>query len=231
MNKHRIVSLALSLSVPLTALAAGAYPLVGADQRNSVTYNGPVVTVNSAAAEGAYPALPPLPPVVYPTAAPARLAAPADPAEDPHQRGLSLGGPRFGVSYLSGGGFDKLKAAVKDARPDATVDPAMSQFGWEVEYRLFRTDKGVTALSEFIPLVGGMDQGLALPSATWLVGLRSAHGFEAGVGPNFGLDGVAMMVGGGYTFDLGGINLPLNFAVGKGASQTNSYAISTGFNL
>jgi hypothetical protein len=221
MNKTRIVRLGLLLALPLKVLA-GTGPV----------YNGQVVNV--------LPAYPAPPPPAYVTPTPAelepteritRVSVPVDPADDPHQRGLSLGGPRFGVSYISGAGFDKIQAAVKKARPDVELEQAMTQFGWQIEYRMFRTTKGVTALTEFIPLVGGMDLGLALPSATWLVGLRGKKGFEVGVGPNFGLDGVAMMLAAGYTFDLGGINVPVNFAVGKGANQTNSFALSTGFNL
>jgi hypothetical protein len=165
------------------------------------------------------------------SAPPAASEAAPDGVEDPHQRGLSFGGPRFGISYLSGSGFDKMKDTVKKAKPDVELEQGMTQFGWQIEYRMFRTTSGVTALTELIPLVGGMDLGLALPSATWLVGLRSKNGYEVGVGPNFGLDGVAMMIATGHTFDLGGINVPLNVAFGKGANQTNTFALSTGFNL
>jgi hypothetical protein len=217
MIKARIVRLGLLLALPLKVLAG---PI----------YNETVVNVNPAPA-----AFPPPPPEVAadtsPSAPAAHVQAPLDPAEDPHQRGLSLGGPRFGVSYVTGAGFDKMKEAVKKAKPEVELEQGMTQFGWQIEYRMFRTTGGVTALTEFIPLIGGMDLGLALPSATWLTGLRLRNGFEVGVGPNFGVDGVAMMAAAGYSFDLGGINVPLNFAVGKGANQTNSFALSTGFNL
>jgi hypothetical protein len=224
MNSSRIVRLALLLGLPLQVLADPIY-------NNNQVVN--VLPAPYASPSQDVPPLPPLPPQAAPAPAEriARVAIPVDPVDDPHQRGLSLGGPRFGISYVTGAGFDKIRDAVKKARPDVELEQAMTQFGWQVEYRMFRTSKGVTALTEFIPLVGGMDLGLALPSATWLVGLRSKKGFEVGVGPNFGLDGVAMMAGGGYTFDLGGINVPVNFAFGKGANQTNSFALSTGFNL
>jgi hypothetical protein len=220
MNKASILRLGLFLALPLRAIAGDVY-------------NGQVIN-NRFAEEAARAArameLPPAPTALA-TQEPAHVSAPLDPADDPHQRGLSLGGPRFGISYINGPGFDKIRETVKKAKPDVELEQGMTQFGWQVEYRMFRTSSGVTALTEFVPLIGGMDLGLALPSATWLVGLRGKKGFEVGVGPNFGLDGVAMMAGAGYSFDLGGINVPLNMALGKGANQTNSFAISTGFNL
>jgi hypothetical protein len=193
--------------------------------QGDVIYNGPIVNVNGQAA--AQPNWPSLPPAVQ--SAPAATPTPEE--NDPHERGLSLGGPRFGFSYADGGGFEKAKEAVKKAKPDADLEPFMTQFGWQMEYRLFKTDKGLTALTEFIPLVGGMDQGLALPSATWLVGLRGKNGFEMGVGPNVTLGGASMMLGIGYTMNMGGINIPVNLAVGRGAYQTTGIAFSTGFNL
>jgi hypothetical protein len=220
MIKHLKAGLGLLLALPLAAAAATIpEPTWDNPKTNGTVYNGPIFNVNAA---------PPAYPVQQSTAQP--VAAPA-PVEEPLQQGLHLGGPRFGMSYISGGGFDKLKEAVDKAKPGTQVEPMMSQFGWQAEYRMFRTPSGITALTEWVPLIGGMDQGLALPSLTWLVGLRGKQGFEMGVGPNVGLNGVAMMLAAGYTFDLGGINLPLNFAVGRGANQTTSLALSLGFNL
>jgi hypothetical protein len=222
----------LATAVMASALAAKTARISQASPEESqgdVIYNGPVVNVSQPAAPQ------PAPAAQAPAALPGDAGSTQDEdgnARDPHERGLSLGGPRFGLSYISGGGYDKLQTAVKKAKPDAAdVDALMTQFGWQMEYRLFRTSQGLTALTEFIPLVGGLDQGLALPSATWLVGLRGKNGFEVGVGPNVGLNGGAMMMGVGYTLPMGGINIPVNLAVGRGAYQTTSLAFSTGFNL
>lgn len=243
MKARNVISALLFIGLPLKALAvSGLNPRLQSYQQGqrAVIYNGPIVNVNppSAGSGQAPVAAPqyPLPPE-YPAPAPSYpqptpTPTEIDPATDPHQRGLSLGGPRFGASYLQGGGLKKLRDAIHEAKPDAgEIDPVMTQFGWQIEYRMFRTSSGVTALTELIPLVGGMDQGLALPSATWLVGMRSRRGWELGFGPNVGIDGVSMMGGLGYTADLGGINVPLNVAVGRGASQTTSLSFSVGFNL
>jgi hypothetical protein len=185
-----------------------------------VIYNGPVTVNNVPVSQGQD----------YSPTLLSRRAKP-DPSQDPHQRGLKMGGPRFGMSYSSGPGFDDLVKQVHESKPDATVNPMMTQFGWQMEYRMFRTDKGVTALTELIPLVGGLDQGLALPSLTWLVGLRGPDGLEFGVGPDLGIGGVSMMIGAGCTVDMDGINIPINLAVGEGAKNTTSTCLSVGFNL
>jgi hypothetical protein len=189
-----------------------------ASGRASVIYNGPVTVNNAPVAQDYSPVLL------------SRRPTPS-PAEDPHQRGLKLGGPRFGMSYTSGPGFDDLVKQVHQSKPDATVNAAMTQFGWQMEYRMFRTDQGMTAVTELIPLVGGLDQGLALPTLTWLVGLRGPDGLEFGVGPDIGIGGVSMMIGAGYTLDMDGINIPINLAVGEGAKNTTSTCLSVGFNL
>jgi hypothetical protein len=198
--------------------AAAPPPPAAGGQPGAVIYNGPVTVNNAPVAQDYSPVLL------------SRRPTPG-PDQDPHQRGLKLGGPRFGVSYSNGPGFDDLVKQVHQTKPDATVNSFMTQFGWQMEYRMFRTDQGVTALTEVIPLVGGLDQGLALPSLTWLVGLRGADGLEFGVGPDIGIGGVSMMIGAGYTVDMGGINIPINLAVGEGAKNTTSTCLSVGFNL
>lgn len=160
----------------------------------------------------------------------AAAAPKADPAQDPHERGLQMGGPRFGMTYISGDGFQKLQEQVAKAKPGSELEPFMTDFGWQIEYRMFRTSEGLTALTEVIPIIGGLDQGLALPSINWLVGVRGKNGFELGVGPNIGLTGASLVIGTGFTFDMGGINVPLNIAVGQ-ASHTTSVSMSVGFNL
>jgi hypothetical protein len=207
-------------ALPADNQAPGQVASTAPTQAPAVIYNGPVTVNNGATA----------PSQDYSPVLLSRRPTPG-PDQDPHQRGLKLGGPRFGVSYSNGPGFDDLVKEVHQTKPDATVNSMMTQFGWQMEYRMFRTDQGVTALTEVIPLVGGLDQGLALPSLTWLVGLRSADGFELGVGPDLGIGGVSMMIGAGYTVDMGGLNIPINLAVGEGAKNTTSTCLSVGFNL
>jgi tetratricopeptide (TPR) repeat protein len=157
-----------------------------------------------------------------------RLEAELDTAQT--HDGLALGGPRFGALFLTSGDYDQIQQQLKKSYGQELQNPTMSLFGWQFEYRFLTTDSGWTALSEFIPLVAGLDQGLALPSVTWLMGVRRESGLEFAAGPNFAIDGVAYVVALGYTLNAGQLNFPLDvtYAMGKDA---NRLALSVGFNL
>lgn len=78
--------------------------------------------------------------------------------------------------------------------------------------------------------VGGLEQGVTLPSLTWLVGLRSAGGAEFGLGPNVTPAGVALALAGGVTFRSGALNVPVTFAVVPSKAGMR-VSMLTGFNL
>ena len=86
-------------------------------------------------------------------------------------KSVNMSGPRFGLTMLNQESIDTLKD-----KADVTVRPLVSQFGWQFERRFYTNGEGVTLLNEWIPLVSGLDQGVALPSLNWLVGVRSASG-------------------------------------------------------
>ena len=121
---------------------------------------------------------------------------------------VKLSGPRFGVTSLSDGIVEKL-------RDDSDIDVGslVTQFGWQFEKRFASSDKGLTAVTEWVLLLGGLEQGVVLPSLTWLVGLRARNGAEFGVGPNFTPVGAALVVAAGITFRSGSLNFPVNLAV------------------
>jgi hypothetical protein len=120
---------------------------------------------------------------------------------------LSLDGPRIGVTLLSPG----VRAALQEMGVD--VKPVISQFGWQYERQFFSNGGGLTALNEWVLLLGGLEQGTAIPSLSWIVGLRSAEGHEFGIGPNVTPAGVALAISGGVTFRTGALNVPVNVAV------------------
>ncbi|MBI3792800.1 MAG: hypothetical protein HY275_18230 [Gemmatimonadetes bacterium] len=129
-----------------------------------------------------------------------------DVADLPELRRIELSGPRFGMTLLS-------DATLSDLRSHGLrVAPVISQFGWQFE-RAFANPGSMTALSEWVLLVGGMDQGALLPSLSWVVGLRGSSGFEFGVGPNASLAGVSLVVAGGYAQRVGGLLIPVNLSV------------------
>ena len=139
-------------------------------------------------------------------------------------REVNLSGPRFGLTMLSDGVVTKLK------EHDITVRPVVSQFGWQFERRLLMNDAGGSVLMEWVPLLSGLEQGVALPSLNWLVGVRSASGAEFGIGPNLTPVGVGLVVAGGITVRSGGINVPLNVALASSKSGAR-LTIMTGFNM
>jgi hypothetical protein len=125
----------------------------------------------------------------------------------PPARTLNLSGPRVGMTFLSNGVVNKLH------EDNIDVSQNISQFGWQFERQFYSKQSGVTALNEWVFLVGGLDQSVAIPSLSWLVGLRTREGAEFGVGPNVTPAGVALAVAAGVTFRAGVLNVPMNFAV------------------
>jgi hypothetical protein len=125
----------------------------------------------------------------------------------PPASSVSLSGPRFGMTYLEQG--------VRDALLERNIDvqPTIAQFGWQFEKQFYTGQSGLTALNEWVVLVGGLDQGVVLPSVSWMVGLRSSGGAEFGFGPNITPAGVAIALAAGTTFRAGAMNVPMNVAV------------------
>ena len=152
----------------------------------------------------------------------------ADPDEDdvpPFARRIDLSGPRFGVSFLSPGIVDKI--ALESEQQVGTV---VTQFGWQFEKRFGGGGgTGLTGVTEWILLVGGMEHGAFLPSVNWLVGLRTRSGTEFGVGPNVSPAGAAIVLAVGKTFRSGALNLPVNLAVVPSASGVR-VSLLCGFN-
>jgi len=142
----------------------------------------------------------------------------------PPLKTVSLSGPRFGVTALSEGVVAKLQER------SIEVGSTISQFGWQFEKEFYSKQGGVAALHEFVFLVGGLEQGEALPSLNWLVGLRTANGAEFGIGPNITPAGVALTLAAGVTFRSGALNVPMTFAVVPSKAGTR-ISMLTGFNL
>ena len=127
-----------------------------------------------------------------------------------------FGGPRIGATYLGPGlASDYMVANGKQ--------PIITQFGWQFEGRLFTTENGTQGLIEFVPLIGGIEQGIFIPSASLLLGIRGGEKriFEFGIGPNFsmardyksnayGSFGVVIAVG--TSFKSGNIYFPVTLA-------------------
>ena len=152
------------------------------------------------------------------------IAAHAQASPPPRTEQLRLSGPRFGVTYLGGSLVDSLAVEGID------ISPVITQFGWQWERQFNVGDTGPTAVSEWVLLVGGLEQGTFLPSLSWIIGLRTANGTEFGVGPNLSAAGFALAIGAGVTRRSGTLNIPFNLSVVPSSLGTR-VSLLTGFTL
>ncbi len=142
----------------------------------------------------------------------------------PRLKTVDLAGPRFGITALSAGVVEKL------AERSIHVGSSITQFGWQFEKQFYSKDSGPAVINEWVFLLGGLEQGHALPSLSWMVGVRSRNGAEFGVGPNITPAGVALALAGGVTLRSGGLNVPVTFAVVPSKAGTR-VSVLTGFSL
>jgi hypothetical protein len=159
----------------------------------------------------------------------ALAVAPAVPAVaqtlPPYAHSADLSGPRFGLTLLSDGIVAKLAE-----RQLPVSRPYVTQFGWQFERQFFTKDSGVTMVTEWVALLGGLEQSIALPSLSWLVGIRTRDGAEFGIGPNVTPAGTALVFATGMTFRTAAVNVPVNVAVVPSKSGTR-VSVMTGFSL
>ncbi len=146
----------------------------------------------------------------------AQTPSPLPAYHEPQQ--LKLSGPRLGFTIISQRLIDNLKEEHQE-----TISPFITQFGWQFETRIFTLENGTSGLFEFVPLVGGLEQGKFLPSLSALVGIRGAKGFEFGFGPNLSVGGAGLVLAAGTNFQSQGINFPVNvaFAPSKDGSRVS----------
>ena len=143
-----------------------------------------------------------------------------------------LAGPRVGVTMITPGSLASLVRGdvpffSDDVRKEWTgltgkYGAAISQYGWQWESR-FADGGDITGIVEWIALVGGMEKGMFLPSASSMVGLRTAKGIEFAVGPNLSLGGITMVFGAGYNFKFGKLNVPINIAYVPSMNKTYNH--------
>lgn len=135
-----------------------------------------------------------------------------------------LSGPRVGVTLLSPGTVREINETfgectydpqTGDCRREPLISenlPVVTQFGWQFERQMAQTSSGLAIITESVLLVGGLERGLALPSASLIVGVRTASGVEIGVGPNLSATGAAYALTLGIANPVGEINVPVNIA-------------------
>jgi len=142
----------------------------------------------------------------------------------------NMGGPRLGVTYIPGKGelVQKLK--------EKSIGPSISQFGWHFEWAVIPDGGGPSFVIEFVPLIGGVEYGKLVPSATLAMGVHMPSGIEFGMGPNifFGGEDVinsALVLALGKSFNYSGVSIPINLVfatnpAGNRVSVIFDYAIA-----
>jgi hypothetical protein len=138
---------------------------------------------------------------------------------------VDMTGPRVGLTVLNQRTLDRLFE-----ERSIELQPLITQLGWQFERRLYTNGDGVTVLMEWVPLLSGLEQGVALPSFNWLVGLRTSAGTEFGFGPNITPLGVGLVGAFGITVRSGALHVPFNVAVATSKSGAR-VSIMTGFNI
>jgi hypothetical protein len=142
----------------------------------------------------------------------------------PYAKTADLSGPRFGFTLLPDGVMQTLEDH------NIHVGPHISQFGWQFEKQFYTKGGAVTMVTEWIALVGGLEQSVALPSLSWMVGARTRDGAEFGIGPNITPIGTALVLATGMTFRAGAVNIPVNIAAVPSKSGTR-VTLLTGFSM
>ncbi len=146
----------------------------------------------------------------------------------------NLGGPRLGVTYVTGGGNGELVRKLKDKG----IGTLISQFGWHFEYQIVPEGGGPQFVIQGIPFLGGVEYGTVIPSLTVAMGIRLPEGYEFGLGPNVIFGGskganTSLVAAIGKSFNYGGVSIPVNlaFATSPSGSRVSiifGYAIAGG---
>ena len=154
----------------------------------------------------------------------------ADDLEGPEALSLVFG-PRIGGSYVLDTP-EKFTADVNSLYPGGSYFPAMTLLGVTIEQRiLLGQTKSHFAFQEVL-LIGGLEQGVALPEGALLIGYRDYSGLEFGIGPILHLKGVSVVVAFGWTFSHQGVYVPVDISVIiPSKDRPASIAITTGFNF
>ena len=119
----------------------------------------------------------------------------------------TMSGPRFGITYLSPKTMDLA------SKNGADIAPVVTQFGWHFERKFLTTKSGPEGVTALIPLIGGMEQGVIIPSLSWITGLRLRNGHEFGIGPNASIGTLGMTLVFGHSGKLGSLYIPKNVAL------------------
>jgi len=162
-------------------------------------------------------------------------------AEADVRRTVLLFGPRLGVTAVVVAPSD-FNDQMQNEFPssDKNYYPVFSQMGIEAQQLVPLGESSHSLAVHEMFLLGGLDQGMAIPSANLVVGFHSGWGVELGLGPYITVlapggsirlaAGVVYMVE--YTLPLKGFSLPIIFTMVPIPSYANPrLSLLTGFNF
>ena len=117
---------------------------------------------------------------------------------------INNSGPRMGYAFLSG---DLREFAERPANQGGlSIFPGMSMIGYQLEKQYIGTEN-FSALGEVLITISGLEQGVFVPSITFMNGLRFGKaGWELAFGPGFGIKQMSR----GF-YDTKGLYGPENF--------------------
>ena len=156
--------------------------------------------------------------------APAPVVAQQDSTRIVDRRGGLHWGPRFGISLLSEGDVDQARSNGID------VGSLVTQVGWSWEQRFIIGPDSPMPMTQFVFLVGGAEQGILLPSLSWVIGIRGLSGGEIGFGPNVSLAGAGMVIAAGVSQQKGQLVIPVTLATVVSKDGVRA-SILFGFNM
>lgn len=138
-------------------------------------------------------------------------------------------GPRLGFTILYNSNTKEYGISKDDSLILLKDIPAViTQFGYHYDLSLYMSNK-INPLVQFDGLVGGVENGLFLPSLSMVIGYRFYDVFELGLGPNISLSGAGVIAAIGLNAKNENIYFPINLAF---VYSEGRYRISllTGFN-
>jgi hypothetical protein len=142
-------------------------------------------------------------------------------------------GPRVGFSYVTMDQAQYTSEVKKD--PMFTKDSYSSfnsQFGISLEERILLGTTKSHFVFEEVALVGGIDQSVAIPSVSVMLGYRSDFGLEFGLGPMWSLSGLSVVYSVGWTFVFSDVYVPINISfIPDWTTGHHNIGLFTGFNF
>ncbi len=154
-------------------------------------------------------------------------------AEDLWDRIDFVFGPRVGFSYttIDPASYTRELNKVPMFNRNSYF-PVVSQFGLSCEQRILLGTTKSHFVFEEVLLVGGVDQSVAIPALSLLLGYRSDFGLEFGLGPIVSLSGLAVVYSVGWTFEFNDVYVPINIAfVPDFLEGHHGLSLFTGFNF